>query len=172
MIYYDCSNLYCEVILIVFDTSTLILLAKIDILQLVLNQYSGIIPEIVKGEVIYKNEMDTELIIQQIKDGNLAVEKNPSKDKMKHILKDFPLGRGEVAALIIAKEKDIVLATDDGLAIKVCKIFGVKFATAIHFLIGEGLDKSLTMAKLKLLKKYGRYSADIIKDAEERIRKG
>lgn len=172
MIYYDCSNLYCEVILIVFDTSTLILLAKIDILQLVLNQYSGIIPEIVKGEVIYKNEMDTKLIIQQIKDGNLAVEKNPSKDKMKHILKDFPLGRGEVAALIIAKEKDIVLATDDGLAIKVCKIFGVKFATAIHFLIGEGLDKSLTMAKLKLLKKYGRYSADIIKDAEERIRKG
>ena len=172
MIYYDCSNLYCEVILIVFDTSTLILLAKIDILQLVLNQYSGIIPEIVKGEVIYKNEMDTELIIQQIKDGNLAVEKNPSKDKMKHILKDFPLGRGEVAALIIAKEKDIVLATDDGLAIKVCKIFGVKFATAIHFLIGEGLDKSLTMAKLKLLKKYGRCSADIIKDAEERIRKG
>ena len=158
--------------MIVFDTSTLILLAKIDILQLVLNQYSGIIPEIVKGEVIYKNEMDTELIIQQIKDGNLAVEKNPSKDKMKHILKDFPLGRGEVAALIIAKEKDIVLATDDGLAIKVCKIFGVKFATAIHFLIGEGLDKSLTMAKLKLLKKYGRYSADIIKDAEERIRKG
>ena len=158
--------------MIVFDTSTLILLAKIDILQLVLNQYSGIIPEIVKGEVIYKNEMDTELIIQQIKDGNLAVEKNPSKDKMKHILKDFPLGRGEVAALIIAKEKDIVLATDDGLAIKVCKIFGVKFATAIHFLIGEGLDKSLTMAKLKLLKKYGRYPADIIKDAEERIRKG
>jgi predicted nucleic acid-binding protein len=164
--------LYCGVILIVFDASTLILLAKIDILQLVLNQYSGIIPEIVKEEVIYKNEMDTELIIQQIKDGNLAVEKNPSKDKMKHILKDFPLGRSEVAALIIAKEKDIVLVTDDGLAIKVCKIFGVKFATAIHFLIGEGLDKSLTMAKLKLLKKYGRYSADIIKDAEERIRKG
>jgi hypothetical protein len=65
-----------------------------------------------------------------------------------------------------------IVLSDDALAIKVCKIFGVKFATAIHFLIGEGLDKSLTMAKLKLLKKYGRYSADIIKDAEERIRKG
>ncbi|MBU4450588.1 MAG: hypothetical protein KKE35_04775 [Actinobacteria bacterium] len=158
--------------MIVFDTSTLILLAKTDILQLVLHKYGGVIPEFVKEEVMYKNEMDTKLIVQQIKDGNLAVEKNPSKDKMKHVLKDFPLGRGEVAALIIAKGKDIVLATDDGLAIKVCKIFGIKFVTAIHFLIGAGLDKSLAMAKLKLLKKYGRYSADIIKDAEERIRKG
>ena len=158
--------------MIVFDTSTLILLTKIDILQLVLHKYGGVIPESVKKEVIYKNEMDTELIVQQIKEGNLVVDKNPGKDKMKHILKDFPLGRGEVTALIIAKRKDIVLATDDGLAIKVCKIFGVKFATAIHFLIGAGLDKSLAMAKLKLLKKYGRYSADIIKDAEERIRKG
>ena len=158
--------------MIVFDASTLILLAKIDILQLVLHKYSGVIPEFVKEEIIYRNAMDTELIVQQIKDGNLAVDKNPGKDKMKHILKDFPLGRGEVAALIIAKEKDSVLATDDGLAIKVCKIFGVKFITAIHFLIEAGLDKSLAMAKLKLLKKYGRYSADIIKDAEERIMKG
>jgi predicted nucleic acid-binding protein len=158
--------------LIIFDTSTLILLAKIDILQLVLNKYGGVIPESVKEEVIYKNEMDTELIVQQIKDGNLTVENNPGKDKMKHILRDFPLGRGEAAALIIAKGKDIVLATDDGLAIKVCKIFGVKFATAIHFLVGAGLDKSLAIAKLKLLEKYGRYSADIIKDAEERIMKG
>ena len=158
--------------MIVFDASTLILLAKIDILQLVLNKYGGVIPESVKEEIIFKKAMDTELIVQQIKDGNLALEKNPNKDKMNHILKDFPLGRGEVAALIMAKEKDIVLATDDGLAIKVCKIFGVKFATAIHFLIGAGLDKSLAIEKLKLLKKYGRYSADIIKDTEERIRKG
>jgi predicted nucleic acid-binding protein len=158
--------------LIVFDASTLILLAKIDLLQLVLRQYSGVIVEFVKEEIIYKNTMDTKLIIQQINEGNIIVDKNPNKDEMKHILKDFPLGRGEAAALIIAKEKNSLLATDDGLAIKVCKIFGVKFITAIHFLIGAGLDKSLATAKLKLLEKYGRYSEEIIKDAEERIRKG
>ncbi len=158
--------------MIVFDASTLILLAKIDLLQLVLRQYSGVIVEFVKEEIIYKNTMDTKLIIQQINEGNIIVDKNPNKDEMKHILKDFPLGRGEAAALIIAKEKNSLLATDDGLAIKVCKIFGVKFITAIHFLIGAGLDKSLATAKLKLLEKYGRYSEEIIKDAEERIRKG
>ena len=156
-------------IVIIFDASTLILLAKIDLLQVVLRQYSGVIPELVKDEIIYKNAMDTKLIVQQIKEGNLIVNKNPAQDKIKLILKDFPLGSGEAAAFIIAKEKECLLATDDGLAIKVCKIFGVKFATAIHFLIKAGLEKSLSMAKLNLLKKYGRYSVEIVKDAEERI---
>lgn len=158
--------------MIVFDASTLILLAKVDLLQSVLCQYGGVIPELVKEEIIYKNAMDTKLIIQQIKEGNLIVDKNPAKDKIKLICKDFPLSGGEAAAFIIAKEKDSLLATDDGLAIKVCKIFNVKFATAVHFLIEANLDKSLAMAKLKLLKKYGRYSMEIIKDAEERIRGG
>lgn len=75
--------------------------------------------------------MDTKIIVQQIKNGNIIVEKNPVKDTMQKILNDFPLGRGEVAALIIAKERNLLLATDDGLAIKVCKIFGIKFATSI-----------------------------------------
>ena len=155
--------------MIVFDASTLILLAKIDLLQLVLNQYSGVIPEIVKEEVVYKDVIDAKLIIQQIKEGKLIVNKNPDKSKIKLILKDFPLGKGEAAAIIFAKEKDSVLATDDGLAIKVCKIFGIKFITAIHFLIEAKLEKSLAIAKLNLLQKYGRYSPEIIKDASERI---
>ena len=155
--------------MVVFDASTLILLAKIDILQLVLNQYTGVIPVIVKEEILYKEAIDTKLIIQQIKEGNLIVNKNPDKDKIKLILKDFPLGRGETAALIIAMGEDRVLATDDGMAIKVCKILNVKFVTAVHFLIEAGLDKSLALAKLQLLQKYGRYGAEIIKDAEKRI---
>ncbi|MBM3707791.1 MAG: hypothetical protein FJW61_01830 [Actinobacteria bacterium] len=158
--------------MIVFDASTLILLAKIGILKMVLSKYHGIIPESVKAEVTFKKEMDAELIIQQIKNKHLVVEINPDKDKIKKILKDFPLGSGEAAALIIANEKGILFATDDGLAIKVCKIFGIKFVTAIHFLIEAGLKKSLAMAKLKLLQKYGRYSAEIIKNAGERIMKG
>ena len=158
--------------MIIFDASTLILLAKIDLLQMVLNKYEGVIPEIVKKEVEYKEALDTKVIIQQIKEGRLIVNKDPDKNKMKKICKDFPLGRGEAAALIFANERESVLATDDGLAIKVCKIFNIKFITAIHFLIGTDLDKIRAKAKLDLLKKYGRYSARIIKDAEKRIMKG
>lgn len=155
--------------MIVFDSSTLILLAKIDILQLVLNQYIGVIPEMVKEEVLYKETMDTKLIAQQIREGKLRLNKNLDKKKIKLICKDFSLAKGEAAALIIAMEGKYMFATDDGLAIKVCKMFNIKFAAAIHFLIGAGLDKRLALAKLDLLKKYGRYSIDILKDAKERI---
>jgi predicted nucleic acid-binding protein len=155
--------------LVIFDASTLILLAKIDLLQMVLNKYKGVIPEIVKEEVEYKEAIDTKVIIKQINDGRLIVNKNPDKNKIRKICKDFPLGKGEAAALVIANEKNDVLATDDGLAIKICKIFNVKFVTAIHFLIESGLDKSRALAKLDLLKKYGRYSIKITGDAEKRI---
>lgn len=158
--------------MIVFDASTLILLAKIDLLQIVLCQYKGVIPELVKEEIAYKNTMDTKLIVQQIREKNLIVIKNPVQEKMKLILKDFPFGKGEAAAFLIAKEKDDILATDDGLAIKVCKIFGVGFVTAIHFLIKAHLDKSIALVKLELLKKYGRYSVQITGDAQERIGRG
>ena len=150
--------------MIIFDSSTLILLAKIDLLQVVLNKYKGIIPESVKEEVERKEAMDTKVIIQQINKRKLIVNKNPNKNKIQLILKDFPLGKDEASALVIANEKDNVLATDDGLAIKVCKILNVKFVTAIHFLIESGLDKSQALAKLDLLEKYGRYSIKIIED--------
>lgn len=129
-------------------------------------------PELVKEEITYKNTMDAKLIVQQIEEKNLIVSRNPAQEKMKLILKDFPLGRGEAAAFLIAKEKGDILATDDGLAIKVCKIFGVGFVTAIHFLIEAHLDKSNALAKLELLKNYSRYSVQIISDAQERIRGG
>jgi len=158
--------------MIVFDASTLILLAKIDLLQIVLRQHKGVIPESVKEEITYKNTMDAKLIVQQIEEKNLTVIKNPVQEKMNLILKDFPIGKGETAAFLIAREKGGVLATDDGLAIKVCKIFSVRFVTAIHFLIDAHLDNFLALEKLKLLKKYGRYSVQIIGDAEERIRGG
>jgi len=155
--------------LVIFDASTLILLAKIDLLQMVLTKYKGMIPEIVKEEVEYKEAIDTKVISKQINEGRLIVNKNPNKNKIQHILKDFPLGKGEAAALVIANEKDDVLATDDGLAIKVCKILNIKFVTAIHFLIESGLDRPRALAKLDLLKKYGRYSIKITSDAEKRI---
>ena len=50
--------------MIIFDASTLIPLAKIDLLQMVLNKYKGVIPEIVKKEVEYKEALDTKVIIQ------------------------------------------------------------------------------------------------------------
>ena len=158
--------------MIVFDASTLILLSKIDLLQTVLGKYEGIIPETVKKEVEFKEGMDTKAIMQQIRDGRLELKEDPDINKIDKICQDFPLGKGEAAAFTIARQNNWELATDDGLAIKVCRIFDIRFITAIHFLIGAGLKEDIAMAKLELLNKYGRYGARIIEDAEKRIMKG
>ncbi len=158
--------------MIIFDASTLILLSKIDLLQTVFDKYKGAIPETVKKEVEYKDGIDTRAIMQQTKEGRLDLKKDPDSKEVDKLCKDFPLGKGEAAVITIAKQNNWALATDDGLAIKVCKIFNIRFITAIHFLIEVGLKEYIALAKLELLKKYGRYSAGIIEDAEKRIMKG
>jgi len=158
--------------LIIFDASTLILLSKIDLLESVLYKYKGIIPDSVKKEVEYKKGMDTRAIIQHLKEGRLNLKADPDKKEMTKLCKDFPLGKGESTALIIAKQNNYMMATDDGLAIRVCKIFNVRFITAIHFLVEADLEKDIAILKLEMLNKYGRYSARIIEDTEKRIMKG
>ncbi len=86
--------------MIIFDSSTLILLAKVDILQLVLKQYIGVIPEIVKKEVLFKETMDSKVIKQFIGEGRIKLNKNPNKNVIEKVCKDFPLGKGEAAALV------------------------------------------------------------------------
>ena len=158
--------------MVIFDASTLILLSKIDLLQTVLEKYEGIIPETVKKEVGFKEGMDTKAIIQQINRGRLELKEDPESKEVDKIYQDFPLGKGEATAFTIARQNNWALASDDGLAIKVCKIFDIRFITAIHFLIGTGLKGDIAMTKLELLTKYGRYSARIIEDAQKRIMKG
>ena len=46
----------------------------------------------------------------------------------------YKIAQSEASVLALARDKQAILATDDGQAIKACKIFGLKFVTAIHFL--------------------------------------
>jgi len=158
--------------MIIFDASTLILLARIDVLKVTLSRHKGVMTEFVKEEINYKNDFDTKQINEQIIKEKILVFKNPERQKINQILNDFPLGKGEASALVLAKENEGIIATDDGLAIKVSKILEVKFVTAIHFLIDLHFDKSVSLAKLEALQEYGRYSIRIINDAKERINRG
>jgi predicted nucleic acid-binding protein len=160
--------------MIVFDASTLILLAKIGILRMVAETFSCTLPKVVLSESVCKQTMDAEVIRQLVDEGIIRILENPPKNKVRHLMERFPVAAGEAASFLIGKEKDAILATDDGIAIKMCKIFGVRFATALHFLIGakerKHLDEKTALAKLTLLERYGRYAPEIIKDATERIR--
>lgn len=162
--------------MIIFDSSTLILLAKIELLKEIARQLEVVISTEVERESTVKDTFDARLIKKLIEDGKIRVAKVEKEKEKKKLKDDFNIGEGEISALLLAKNKNFPLATDDGPTIKACKILDVKFTTAIHFLIRTYerniLNKDIALAKLEKLEKYGRYSSRIIDDASRRIKGG
>jgi predicted nucleic acid-binding protein len=161
---------------IVFDASTLILLAKIDLLRIVAECYGLIIPEEVRAEALAADSPDA-MTIRYLLDNSLirtmSVKNRRYYDKF---VTDFRIHAGEAEALCLALELSTPLAVDDGPAIKACKIMGLKFITAIHFVINcaqtGAINQAVAMEKLKKLSVVGRYRLQIIQDAEKRISGG
>ena len=162
--------------MVVFDASTLILLARIELLQDVLEEVEAVVSETAQLEATRKRTPDAKLIEQLSREGSLTVEHVPARKEVKRLMSDFPIQAGEAASLVLAMAKKGVLATDDGPTIRVCKILRVEFVTALHFLIylrERGLlSREVALAKLEKLTKYGRYHPDIIRDAADKIKGG
>ena len=161
---------------VVFDASTLILLAKTEILREIIEDVEIIIPERVKLECLLKEGTDALLISTLIKEKRIGVKKAGHEGAIKKIQRDFRIGAGEAEALWLARRSNCPLAVDDGPTIKACKVIGQEFTTAIHFLLNlvseNRLDFPMAMVKLEKLSSYGRYSKRIIEDAMRRLKGG
>ncbi len=163
--------------MIIFDASTLILLAKIGLLKVIAQTQEISISKEVEIESTCKLELfDARVINEFIRTQKIKVVKLSNQTLLKRLQKDFVLARGEASALLLAHQRQTILATDDGQTIKACKVLGVKFVIAIHFLLGvyykKKINKELALAKLERLKNLGRYNAKIISDAINRIERG
>jgi len=161
---------------IVFDASTLILLAKIELLREITDEAGVIIPEKVKVECLLKKSMDALLISTLIKEKKIEVKKVGNMVAIKKIQRDFRIETGETEAFLLARSLECPLAVDDGPTIKACKVIGQRFMTAIHFLLNLTTQKKLELpmatAKLEKLSIYGRYSISIIENARKRLKGG
>lgn len=160
---------------IIFDTSTLILIAKIDIARDVTESIAAIVPPKVQQEALSKKSCDAEIIRQLSKEGKILI-KNVDQLQALKIRDDFKLHVGEAEAFCLARNLSLPLAVDDGPTIKVCKVFGHPFVTAVHLLIRLSISGRYTsdvaLEKLNSLSRYGRYKPQIIEDAARRIRGG
>ena len=101
--------------MLIFDTSTLILLVKTDLLRKVLEEFTGVITRSVRKEATYKDSLDARIIIQYITEKRLLLNPDPPGSQVKKILKDFSLGKGEATSLLLAKEKKAVYLMKDVL---------------------------------------------------------
>lgn len=156
---------------IVFDSSTLILLAKIGLLRLISENFECVItPEVMKESTRKKGAFDAEMIMQLINEKKLSIIKSKPRKSFEY---EFRLGAGEASVMQFAKSENRIIAADDKAVIKACKILNIKFVTAIDFVIGafENNKISVEEARTKIIKldRYGRYDSQIIKSALKKI---
>jgi len=161
---------------IVFDASTLILLAKIEILNIISEDIQIIVPEMVRSECTGKDLFDAKLISSLIKNGKIKVAGATKKESVEKLCRDFKIHIGEAEALVLALKRNLPIAVDDLPSIKACKILNHKFTTAIHFLINVTengkINEDMAFVKLEKLSLYGRYSKRILEDATKRLKGG
>ncbi|PYQ56313.1 MAG: hypothetical protein DMF53_25795 [Acidobacteria bacterium] len=100
------------------DSSTLILLAKAELLDIFLNDFEGtpLLPEAVEAESTGTPSRPDGLLIQQrILEGRLIVQGIEQPKVLSRLVQDFRLGLGEAEAIVLALDLGdaAVVATDD-----------------------------------------------------------
>lgn len=163
--------------MIVFNSSTLILLARVELLDTVLAALDEkvTIPKEVERECCEEKRTPDALLIQRlIEVKKIAVQPLKIRRLYGKILVDFPLGKGEAEALALAlSRKARLFVTDDKRAIEASKLLKIPFTTAVDILVRtyekDLLEKKEAQLKLEALRKYGRYKRDIIEDAKSRL---
>ena len=164
--------------MIVFDSSTLILLAKAEFLDDFIGDYDGkvLIPREVEIECCdKKNSFDALLIRKRVQEKKILVAKISNTELCGRLMLDFRICRGEAEALILVLEtQGKLVATDDKNAIKACKVMNIPFTAAMAILVRMtkkgtfGPDRA--RAILDALIKYARYSDTLIKEAKKDLK--
>jgi predicted nucleic acid-binding protein len=163
--------------MIVLDASTLILIAKMEALNVFLgNSKLGIfIPVEVERECCaVKKSLDALMIQKAVQESKIKVVDVKNKKLVTKLRGDFGLGRGEAEAIALAlAESAQILGIDDKNGINACKLLGIPFTTAIGILVRMREKRLLTdreaLAKLGALGKHGRYKRSILEDARQRL---
>ncbi len=163
--------------MLVFDASTLILVAKTELLGPFLAgvKLKAAIPGEVERECCgAKKTLDALMIQKALDESRIKVILVKNKKLVTKLQADFSLGQGESEAIALAlQESARIIGIDDKNGINACKLLGIAFTTAIGILLRSRekglLDRSAALAGLAALAKYGRYKNSIIEDARLKL---
>lgn len=163
--------------MIVFDSSTLILIAKIELLDLFLTNIGmeTAIPKAVEAECCGgKKTFDSLIIRKALDESRIKVRSARNRKLIAKLEEDFNMGRGESEAIALALQEGAVLVgIDDKNGMNACKLAGVPFTTAVGILVRSRerglIGRSDGLFKLSALAGYGRYQEAILEDARRRM---
>ncbi|MGH9784589.1 MAG: hypothetical protein ACRD88_10410 [Terriglobia bacterium] len=161
----------------VFNASTLILLARAELLEKFLNgvgQPVAIPKEVERECCAVKQSLDALLIRKAVDEKRIRVIAVRNRKLVERLRGDFPLGNGEAEAIALAvSENASVIGIDDKQAINACKLLRIPFTTAVAILIGMH-EKHLiptdeALSKLEALGRFGRYKTAILSEARSKL---
>lgn len=175
---YNTDVTFCN--MIVFDASTLILIAKIEILSGFLESvgFPVCVPgQVAKESCAIKQSFDALLIRKSLDESTIRVVAVRDRKLVTKLRRDFGLGIGEAEAIALAHfEKAALIGMDDKNGINLCKLLGIPFTAAIGILVRmhekELLTTEQALLKLTQLGQPGRYKRSILEDAKRRLEAG
>ena len=158
--------------IVVCDSSILILISKLEILDILIEAYGVIlIPEAVYIESVQAGKklkkMDAFLIEKRINDKKIVIKKIKESSQKSSFINDFNIHEGEAEALLLyLGEKADLLGTDDYKTIKICKILNINYFTTLSFLFfcytNNMITKEKAIVKYEKLKVIGWYKDHLI----------
>ncbi len=162
--------------MVVMDSSSLILLAKLGALDKLLENIREkvILGERVYMEVTAKDTFDAKLIADRTKGGLMEIKEIVNARLFNDVIKDFGCGAGEAESITLCIETGNGIATDDKKAMNACKLLKVRWTTTAD-LLAEMYDKKKinyeeTLAYVDRLETYGWYGRKLIEKLRERIK--
>lgn len=166
--------------LVICDASILILLAKIEILDVLIEVFNQIvIPPAVHNEAVIHGKkikkLDAYYIEEKIKEKLIKVESITEIEEKERFINDFNIHDGEAEAIVLYLEKSAdLLGSDDFKTIKLCKILKISYFTSLTFLyrcfVMKKLNKKTALVKIEKLHRFGWYKEELINHFQELIK--
>ncbi len=165
--------------IIICDSSFLVLISKLELLDLLIELFENIIiPQSVFIEAVDQGKklkkMDAFLIEKRVIDQKILVEEIKDLTEKANLIRNFNLHEGESEALILYLEKKAeLLGTDDYKTLKVCKILSIRYFTTLLFILrcfsNNLLSKDRAILKYEKLQEFGWYKEDLIVEFKNRL---
>ncbi|MDW7726428.1 MAG: hypothetical protein SCH70_04840 [Candidatus Methanoperedens sp.] len=161
--------------MLIFDSSSMILLAKAGVLEKLVAHREAVIPVLIYTEAVIrgkdKGREDAYRIESLIKSGKIKVQE-PNKSTCIEIRDLFGLHAGERDVLVLAKDMNIkCIVCDDKKAINAAKVLRFKFTTALNIIVAMCLKSEITKSEaeemIDNLDEFGWYNNRIIKKARQ-----
>ena len=161
---------------IIADSTALILLAKVSVLETFVKRNNAITSKIVYEEVARGKELgrsDAILVEKLVSENKLKV-KTPKASVKSRIQKLFNIKAGELEVVSLAyKTKEFILS-DDKKCLNTAKALGIDFINSLDVIVVLYKKRVITKEKalncIEELDEYGWYSKDLIKFYREEIK--